>query len=113
MVFDHVVVRVSSNFSLECHIDMDEANAADVKTGAHGYLFGISNEERPAAAVQSTENFKSEQPLKLVTEDTVRDALKKNVKLKVCKDTIYTPLARDAIKEWKAEAILTTASIRD
>lgn len=113
LVFDHIVVRVSRNFSLECHIDMDEANAAEVNTGAPGYLFGISNEGIPEAAAQPADNFRSEQPLKLITEETVRDACKKGVKLKVCKDTIYTPLARDAIKELKAEAIITTASIPD
>ena len=52
------------------------------------------------------DDFVYEQPLKLITEETVRDACKKGGKLKVCKDTIYTPLARDAIKELKAESIL-------
>lgn len=113
LIFDQVLVRVNRDFGLECHIDMDEANAAAINTGAFGYLFGISNEGIPGADVQRTDNFGSEPPIKLITEETVKEALKKGVKLKVCKDTIYTPLARDVIKEWKAEAVLTTASIPD
>lgn len=113
LIFHHVLVRVNGNFSLECHIDSDEANAAEINTGAPGYLFGILNEGIPGADAQPTDRFRSEPPLKLITEETVKEALKKGVKLRVCKDTIYTPLARDAIKEQKAETILTTASIPD
>jgi len=131
LVFDQVLIRVSRSFSLECHIDMDEANAAGANTGAPGYLCGISNGSIPASSarpdnsfrfVHSADSFRftqpennlgSELPFKLITEATVREALKKGVKLRVCKDTIYTPLARDVIKELKAETILTMASIPD
>lgn len=113
LVFDHVVVRVSQNFSLECHIDMDEANAAGINRAAQGYLLGISNEGVSAAAAQTAESFPDEEPFRLITEETVKDACKKGVKLKVCKNTIYTPLARDAIKELKVETIITAASITD
>lgn len=113
LVFDHVVVRVSQSFSLECHIDMDEANAAGINTGVKGYLIGISNEGVSVAAAQTADSFPDEQPCKLITEETVRDACKKGVKLKVCKDTIFTPLARDAMKELKVETIITEASITD
>lgn len=113
LVFDQVLVRVNPNFRLECHIDMDEANAADINSVAAGYLFGISNEMIPAADAPPKDILGSEPPLMLITEETIREALKKGIKLKVCKDTIFTPLARDAIKERKAEAIFTTASIPD
>lgn len=32
-VFDHVKIRVDDSFTLEMHIDTDEANAAQIKTG--------------------------------------------------------------------------------
>jgi len=44
MVFGDVRVRVSPNFSLAMHIDTDEANAADVSTGAQGFIEGIQAE---------------------------------------------------------------------
>ncbi|MEG0768225.1 MAG: phosphate propanoyltransferase [Clostridia bacterium] len=37
-IFSHVKVRVDSSFTLEMHIDTDEANAAHVKTGDLGRL---------------------------------------------------------------------------
>jgi len=45
LVFGDVRVRVDPNFALAMHIDTDEANAADIQTGAQGYIDGIQNQD--------------------------------------------------------------------
>ena len=44
LVFGDVLVRVDPNFALAMHLDTDEANAANLQTGARGYLEGIQSE---------------------------------------------------------------------
>jgi acetate kinase len=44
LIFGDVLVRVDPSFKLAMHIDTDEGNAANVKTGAQGYIDGIQSE---------------------------------------------------------------------
>ncbi|MFL6590126.1 MAG: acetate/propionate family kinase [Chthoniobacterales bacterium] len=44
LVFGDVLVRVDPTFKLAMHIDTDEGNAANLKTGATGFIDGIQSE---------------------------------------------------------------------
>ncbi|MBP7936992.1 MAG: acetate/propionate family kinase [Phycisphaerae bacterium] len=45
LVFGDVRVRVDSNFRLAMHIDTDEGNAANIRTGVTGCIDGIQNQD--------------------------------------------------------------------
>ena len=45
LLFGDVRIRVDPNFALAMHIDTDEANAANLKNGAQGFIDGIQHEE--------------------------------------------------------------------
>lgn len=44
LLFGDVRIRVDASFALAMHIDTDEANAADLRTGARGFIDGIQQE---------------------------------------------------------------------
>jgi putative phosphotransacetylase len=48
VVFDNVVVRVSDKSTLDFHIDLDEANSAEIKTGDKGFLLTNNFSLKPA-----------------------------------------------------------------
>lgn len=43
LIFGDVLVRVNPNYRLAMHVDTDEANAANLKTGMHGYIDGVQS----------------------------------------------------------------------
>jgi acetate kinase len=43
LIYDDVMVRVNPDFRLSMHIDTDEANAADIRTGMVGRMVGIQD----------------------------------------------------------------------
>jgi acetate kinase len=45
LLFGDARIRVDPNFALAMHIDTDEANAANLKNGAQGFIDGIQHEE--------------------------------------------------------------------
>jgi acetate kinase len=45
LLFGDVRIRVDANFALAMHIDTDEANAANLRTGAQGFIDGIQHED--------------------------------------------------------------------
>ncbi len=43
LIFDNVIVRAKDNYSLDFHIDIDEANAAGLNPGDWGEIISINN----------------------------------------------------------------------
>ena len=111
LVFDNVIVRVSDSFALEYHIDMDEANASGIQTGDQAFLLTPLCENLPVDKPahnfigDNPEQSEEKEPLRLITDETVREAWEKREKLKISSTTIITPLARDTIKELKVEML--------
>ena len=117
IVFDNVVIRVSEKYALEAHLDMDEANCADLKNGDSLYVitgnFGkMQDINKPAAQVtEKKEEVKPSKPVirkpavSLVTEEIVRAAAAKGETVYVTEDALFTPLAKDAISQFDVKVV--------
>lgn len=82
-IFCNVLIRVDETFVLDFHIDIDEANAAGLKSGDWVYIV------RSAAQPQTTGSRR------LITENDVRRAIMQRKKIRVPEGAIVTPAARD------------------
>ena len=110
LIFDQVVIRVREDFVLEFHIDMDEANAAEVENGDQARLLvikGNPNLTSVAAGLgkRDTAKLKETEVLLLITEDNVRQAWKEKKPLFAGKGAMITPLAKDTMRELGVEVI--------
>ena len=44
IVFSNILIRISPKYKLEMHIDIDEANAANIKNGQIGEIVAIESQ---------------------------------------------------------------------
>lgn len=111
LVFDRVTVRVDRSFSLELHLDTDEANAAGLGNGETVRLLTIAPSGPPGMRESTSETGGEgrREPvteiLALVTEQEVRRARRRGGGIHVRKGGLVTPLARDTAKELGVEII--------
>ncbi len=118
IVFDNVVIRVSDKFALEAHLDMDEANCADLKNGDSLYVItnklgekqdinkpAPKTEEKPAAPAAPAKPVVRRPAVSLVTEDIVRRAASRGEAVYITDDAIFTPLAKDAVSQFDVKII--------
>ena len=86
-IMGNTLIRVNDAFRLQIHIDTDEANATGLVTG--DTVFVVNN-----MATSSQPSNK-----KLITEGDVKEAVRKNQKIRIAPGTIVTPAARDLGRE--------------
>ena len=89
VIFDNVLIRVHESFVLDFHIDLDEANAAGLKTGDQVRILGLS------------EHHVTEPAAKLITENDVRRAMLEKRRIKVPTGAKITPAAAELAKAHK------------
>lgn len=105
LVFDNVVCRVNKSYALEAHLDMDEANAADIKNGDGVYLItgtlgnvpvqhSVTEQAVAPVASEPTPVYNYET---LVTEEIAKRAAVAGTPIYVTADAVFTPLAKDVI----------------
>ncbi len=114
MVLENVIVRVDPSFVLEAHLDMDEANCADLKNGDPAFIIRGAFQDTPVRTVQPAAPAAGEAPkaepaaprrtaVTLVTEDIVKAAARTGESIYAAKGAVITPLAKDAIRELGVE----------
>ncbi len=89
VIFDNVLIRVDESFVLDFHIDLDEANAAGLKTGDKVRILGLST------------CASAEPPVRLITENDVRRAILEKRRIKVPAGAKITPAAAELAKSHK------------
>jgi putative phosphotransacetylase len=120
-LFANVLVRVSSDYRLELHLDVDEANAAAVSNGDTVWIVGgalsmpqervgqvgSAGQEEPALRGQSpsVRRVLDLTSVPLVTEEHVIEAARQGLSVRVRAGALVTPLARDAARERRVELI--------
>lgn len=87
-IFGDVLIRVDANYRLDFHLDTDEANAANVRTGDLAVLFKVGS-----APVRNQRRYYEKK--RLYNERDVLNALRDGAVILVEKTTILTPAARD------------------
>jgi len=95
VTFEQVAVRVSKNFALAMHIDIDEANACLLRRGDVGILnaqCAMRNFDGPLAPAAIMEE-------KVVTEALAKNLAKQGSPAVLRQGTIVTPSARDIFSQ--------------
>lgn len=100
ITFDRVLIRVSSRYKLEMHIDTDEANAGAILSSGAGILmkqeatnYQTGKKEEPNFSPAEDYLFEG----RLLTQREIQDTNMKVINVR--KSTIVTPLARDTARD--------------
>ena len=101
ITFEKVLVRVSSSYRLEMHIDTDEANAGCIQTGQTGTIIG-GKDELVSNELNNHYEYEGKMPNnlyegKLLTHMDILNI--SSAVIQVQKSTIITPLAKDTARE--------------
>jgi putative phosphotransacetylase len=100
VAFDNVLARVSDKYALEMHLDTDEANAADIKSGDLVYVV-------PKAGKRTEEaEKKAGEKARIITRaDVMQAKFDGSMRIMASGGTKITPLAKDAAGELGVEIL--------
>ncbi len=108
ITFERVLIRVSSSYRLEMHIDTDEANAGFIHTGEMGtVLVDHSHSQIPLVPLEASQSSQQTPSIdrinlpifegKLLSQIDVQNCAEPVVRIR--KSTIVTPLAKDTLRD--------------